>query len=90
MGLAQKAGDIKFSLYGREDNPLVEGVTKFQYIGRTLEHMDNYWPEVPRNIVKVQEVWQRLEKLLIWEGSGIRVSSMLYRTVIQAVLLFGS
>ena len=41
--LSQRKGEMKFSLYVREDKPLVEGVTQFQYLGRTLKHMQNDW-----------------------------------------------
>ena len=30
VGIAQRAGDTKFSIYDREDDSLVEGVTQFQ------------------------------------------------------------
>ena len=59
----------------------MEGVTQFQYLGRTLEH---------GNIGKVWEVWRRLGRILQQEGSDIKVSALFYREVIQAVLLLGS
>ena len=41
-----------------------------------------------RNISKVQELWRRLGKMSQLEGEDSRVSELLYRVVIQAVLLF--
>ena len=35
---------MKFSMYDREDEPLVEGVTQFQDMLRTLEHTNNDCP----------------------------------------------
>ena len=32
---------MNFSIYVQEYYPLMEGLTQFQYIGRTLEHIDN-------------------------------------------------
>ena len=51
-------------MYGKEDEPLVKGVTKLQYIRRILKHMENDWPEVHQNIVKGREVWQILANIL--------------------------
>ena len=42
--LAQRAGEMKFSLYDREGDPLVEGVTRFQYPNSTIEKTYNDWP----------------------------------------------
>ena len=50
---------MKFSLYDQEDDSLVEGVTQFQYLGRTLKHIDNDWTAVNRNVGKAQMVWCR-------------------------------
>ena len=60
VGLSNRVGEMKVSMYGREDYTLVEGVTQFQYLGRTLEHTDNYWLEVHKNIGKSRSVWRRL------------------------------
>ena len=46
MEMAQRAGEMKFSMYDREDYPLVEGVTQFQHPGRALEYTLNDWSEV--------------------------------------------
>ena len=55
--ISQMAGEIKFILYNSEYYPLVEGVTQFHYLGRILEEIDSYWPEVHQNISKVWSVW---------------------------------
>ena len=64
MELANRVVEMKVSMYDREDYTLVEGVTQFQYLGRTLEHTDNDWPEVHQNIGKSRAVWIRLVKIL--------------------------
>ena len=56
MELAQREGDMNFSLYYWDDEPLVEGVTQFQYLGRTLKHTENYCPSVNRKIGKAWAV----------------------------------
>ena len=57
MKLSQRAGETEFSFYGQEDEPLVEGVSQFQYLGRILDHSHNDWPSVHRNIGKARAVW---------------------------------
>ena len=64
MDLDQRVRSLEFSMYGKEDEPLLQGVTKLQYIRRILKHMENDWPEVHRNIVKGREVWQILANIL--------------------------
>ena len=39
--IAPMAGEMKSRLYDREDDPLVEGVTRLQYLGWTLEETDS-------------------------------------------------
>ena len=55
---------MNFSMYDREDYPLVEGVAQLQYLGRTLEDTGSDWLEVHHNIRKAQAVLRRLIKLL--------------------------
>ena len=50
--------------------------------------MDDYWPEVRRNIKSEWKVWGRFMKLLRREGADPRVVEMFYREVTQVVLLF--
>ena len=87
--LVQRAGEMKFSIYGRDDKPLIEGMKKFQYLGSMLKHTYNDWPAVHRNIGKAREVWKRLGKLLRLEGADIQMSALLYKEIIQAVMMFG-
>ena len=62
--LFQREEEMGFSFYDREDDPLVEEVSQLQYLGRTLEHTYNDWPEVHRNICKAKAVWRRLGKMM--------------------------
>ena len=43
MDLSKRVGDMEFSLYAREYDPLVGGMTQLQYIGRNIKHTDNDW-----------------------------------------------
>ena len=41
----------------REFNPLVKGLTQFQYLVIAVEHMYNDWTEVQQNIGKAGVLW---------------------------------
>ena len=71
--MGERCREMEFSLYGRGGDALVEGVSKFKYLGRTLDQTDNAWPATKQNIKRVRTVWGRLGKLLIWEGADPRV-----------------
>ena len=55
---------MTFSLYGQEDDTLVEGVTQLQCIDITLKHTNNDWPSFNFNIGKAQAICRRLGKLM--------------------------
>ena len=80
---------MKFSLYDREDDPLVERVTQFRYLGRTLKEIDSDLPALHRNVRNAQAVWRRPTKMLLWGQGGSQVSALFYREEIQALLMFG-
>ena len=71
-----------------EDDPLVEGVTQFQYLSSIMEETDSDWMAAHRNIIKAWAVWRSLGKMLLWEGTDSWVSALFYRSVIHAVLMF--
>ena len=54
------------------------------------DQSDNNWSVVLMNIRKVRKVWGRLGKLLRREGADPFVSSKLYCSVVQAVLILGA
>ena len=41
MEMTQRSGEMDFSVYGREEDELVEGVINFKYLGRPLKQYDN-------------------------------------------------
>ena len=43
---------------GEEGYKRVEGVSKFSYLGLTLDQTYDYWPAVLRNIMHVRLVWR--------------------------------
>ena len=80
--------DMEFRLYGRERDSLVEGVTNFKYMRRTLYQYDNNWPVICRNTRRVRKVLVFLEKVLWYEVADTHVLEKHYWVVVQAVLLF--
>ena len=50
---------------------------------------DEDWLAVVRNLSRVRAVWKRMKKILSREGEEPRVSRFLFKSVVQAVLLFG-
>ena len=78
--------DRAFEDYGK---PL-ETVATLKYMGRVMTAGDDDWPEVAENLVKARKSWGRLSQILSREGADKRVSVNLFKSVVQAVLLFGA
>ena len=74
---------------GGEGGAMVGGVITFKYPGRPLDQTDNDWIAIRQNIMLSRTVWGRLGEILRREGVYPRVEAMFYRSVEQAVLLFG-
>ena len=88
--MAQRSGDMEFSIFGREGYELVEGVTQFKYLGRPLDQSDNGWPKILRNTRRLRKFWGQLGKILLREGGeDTHVLAIFYWVVVQAVLFFG-
>ena len=68
---------------------MVEGVAQFKYLGHPLDQTGDNWMAIRQNVKWEWKVWGILRKILRREGVDIKVSEMLYRVVVQAVLLFG-
>ena len=68
---------------------MLEGVSIFRYLGRTLDQTDDDCPELRRNIMRARLVWGRLGTMLRQEGVDPRVAEMFYRAVVQEILLYG-
>ena len=54
-----------------------------------MDRSDDDWVAVLWNVGKARRVWNRLGKLIRWEGEDPRVSAMFYRAVFQTVILLG-
>ena len=65
-------------------------VTSFKYLGRILTASDDDWPVVVGNLRKVRKKWVWLSRILGWAGDKLQLSEILFRAVVQSVLLFES
>ena len=62
----------------------------FKYLGRLMDHSDDNWTTVIRNIWKVRHIWGRLGKLRRQEGADLIILEVLYPALVQMVLIFGA
>ena len=90
MEMSARCGEMEFSMEGGEGGDRVEVVTTLRYLGSPLYQTDDDWPSVRRKIMRARLVWGRLGTLFRREGAGPRVAATFYRSVIQAILLYGS
>ena len=51
---------------------------------------DEDWLEVEGNFRKARKSWVQMTRILIWEGVYLKVLGLLFKVVVQAVLLFGA
>ena len=65
-------------------------VPPFNYLGRVLLAVDDYWPEMIRILKKSREVWRRMTRILTRERERPRVYGFFFKAVLQLVLLFGA
>ena len=61
---------------------------QFKYLGRVVLAADEDWPEVIRNLTKARGVWRRTTRILSREGGRLQVPVLLFKAVVQLVLLF--
>ena len=90
MAIANKCTEAIFRLTGEDGAESVDGFDSFKYLERLLHESDDRWLAALKKIRKVRQVWGRLGKFLQREGADPIVSEKFYRTVDQAVLLFGA
>ena len=65
-------------------------ICSFRYLGRLLKAADDDWLAVVGTDGKTWKSWERLSRILSWEGADPKVSGSFYKAVAQAVLLFGA
>jgi hypothetical protein len=80
------AEEVQFHINGEE----IENVDIFKYLGRWLSKDDNDLTAVRANIEKAHAQWSKFSRILSQEGAKPKTMGIFYRTIVQAVLLFGS
>ena len=65
-------------------------VNSFKYLRRMISETNNDSPTVVRNLAQEKTVWRKILRVLRREGETPRVSGFFFKTMIQAVLLFGA
>ena len=73
MEISQSEGEMNCRLYYREDFPLIEGLTRFKYMGRIVEEMHSDWLATHQNTSKARTICRMLVKLLRREGVDSRL-----------------
>ena len=68
----------------------MENVTEFKYLERVMTAGVDDWPTVVGNLKRARESWGRLSLILRQEGADSKVSVIVFKAVMQAVLLFGA
>ena len=51
---------------------------------------DDDWTAVAKNLARARKVWSRMSRILRREGSAPRVSGLFFKSMVQAVLIFGA
>ena len=56
---------------------------------RTATYNNTNWASSYANLSKLQKCWGLVEKVLIQTGAHVKPQAMIYKAVIQTVLLYG-
>ena len=69
-------------------NPL-EATTDFPYLGHPITYNNSDWAALYSNLQKDQRRWGMVEKVPGKMGKLIKERTMMYKAVVQAVILYG-
>ena len=83
-----RGDEVQFD--GEEGEEKIKGVALFKYLVWPLEQSEYDWLAVRQNIGRARRVWSRLGVILRREGADLFTLAVLYRAVVQAVILFES
>ena len=77
---------VDFQYYGRH----LMAVEEFNYLGRLLTALDDNWPAVVGNLIKVWNRWARMSRILGQEGAYPQTYGDFYNALVQDTRLFGA
>ena len=70
-------------------NPLEEAIA-LPYLGRTITYNNSDWENLCINLQKYKRLWGMVEKVMGVTGAPIKAWAMIYKALVQTVLLYGS
>ena len=65
-------------------------VSSFKYLRRVLTVADDDWAVVISNLRKAQKRWAQISQIMGQEGENARVSGLINKSLVQAILIYGS
>jgi hypothetical protein len=68
----------------------IKNVEEFKYLGRIVSCKDSDWPTVNWNLKRARAAWGKIGRILSNERASPKAMASVYKTVVQAVLLYGS
>ena len=68
----------------------LESTENFPYLGRTVAFDNRDWTEMYENLRKAQKRWVVVAKVLTKTGATVRAQEIIYKVVLQTVLLYES
>ena len=88
----QRSGDLAAVATQRFliDETVLEVVPSFRYLGRIMTATDSDLLAVRTNLLKAKAQWGKIARVLCHSGVPPRVMGYFYKTIVQAVLLYGS
>ena len=60
----------------------LDNVTAFKYLGRVIKAGDEDWPAVSGILQKAKNIWWRMLRILIQEGSDPKVLGHFFKAVV--------
>ena len=74
----------------REQLEPLKATTTFPYLGRTVMYNNSNWEALYSKVRKAQQRWGIVTKVMWNTGAPIKSRSVMYKVVVQAVLLYRS
>ena len=67
----------------------LDSVAELPYLGFTVAYNDIYWKSLYQNLWKARRRWEMLGKVVTNMGETVRERGMMYKELVQSVLLYG-
>ena len=84
--LQARGEEVRILVKGKE----IERVDEFTYLGRVLTSDDDDTKAIDNQLKKARKKWNSIASILKREGANAKTMATFYRTIVQAVLLYGA